>query len=126
MNTQTDKPKIEWGEVSRFEKDGVTVIVNRSSHSRPYYSLEVQFANAFKGTPQRHHSIKREGQGKIVVKSCADIVRELILKAEEFTREMYQIAEDAYIEARERKEREYLENSKPKRIGGTHAKPTAK
>lgn len=109
----------EWAEVIReegppFAEDEVIVVVRKSNHHKPRYSLEVNFSHQNNPTSRKKfHNIHWEGRGRITVIRIADLVASLVAKAEDFIEEAMQKDEDEFMEWKASKEQAAADRGKP-------------
>lgn len=102
MNS-THEFKAEW-KIDKTFKDGpVIILVSKSNHRSPRYGIEVCFQGQG-GHGNAHSSVRSyrpnpdRSNGKVSFYATADIVARLYAEAEGYVADMYQVAEDEWIE----------------------------
>lgn len=87
-------PRAEWEDEETFEKDGIILQLRKLPLRWPRFSYSIGMAGK-DGQQLRFISVETTGKEEVRVDSKADVIAELVARAEEYVRERKQALEDA-------------------------------
>lgn len=112
MNEQNDRPRVDWEEDKRFERDGFCVVVQKLPLRKPQYSV-------FVGRPMekgisRYLPIYSKGQGQITVQRVSTTIFDLLEEAEDYIQSECQRQADGWVEEQQYYEQRSMNRGKKK------------
>ncbi len=123
-----DRPKVDWVEDKRFEREGLCVVVQKLPLRRVWYSV-------FVGRPMekgisKYLPIRGEGKGQVVIERVSSIISELLAEAEDYIQGELQYQEDCWVENQQHYEHKDMNRGKKKApvglSGGQNSGKTAR
>jgi hypothetical protein len=93
----TNEFRAEWAVDKTFEEGSVLVLVSKSNHRSPRYQIEVSFRGT-NGPVRSYRPYTQKSNGKVTFDLLAPIVARLYAEAENYVADMFQLAEDEWIE----------------------------
>jgi len=122
------RPKVDWTDDKKFEKDGLCVVVRKLPLRWPRYALIVGVRSEI--GVGRFIPVRAFGKGKIELERVTPTLVELLTEAEDYAQSELQLIEDERIEERQRYETRDMNRGKPRAVvglsGGPHSGKTAK
>jgi len=118
-----DRPRVEWVVDKSFEKDGVTVQVNKLPLRRPRYSVSVG-RTMEKGT-SKFMALRSEGKGQISILKVSGTAYELLCEAEDYVQSELQYAEDQWVETQQHFETKDMNRGKKRAPVGLSGGPNS-
>jgi hypothetical protein len=99
-DTKPDRPKVDWVEDRKFEREEIFVQVNRLPLRRPRFSLSVG-RTMDEDRISRYFPLRSSGQGKIEIERISHILSTLLAEAEDYVQSELQYNEDTFQENRQ-------------------------